>query len=367
MYGLDEASFLWYETVKEFLEEKGCKIPHSDPAFFYYQENGVLQGIASTWVDDIFSCGSDVFEEKVMKPLTARFKFGSFHKGDFKVLGMNITHKGQDIFLSQVDYINNKLKYLDQLMPEGVTLNTPVSEEVRKLIYQIIGMIRWICDLTHPELCYDNLEASIKQRNATWKDVKKINKMVKQAFAENYWIRYTKIRGSRWFLTVFVDASLGGLPGKCDSAYGYVIFLSEGFNPTERRTANVIDWHCGKIDRVTTSTYEAESIALRDAAERVINIRDTIMEVTNIPKKLLDIQVFCDNHHVVSSIFSTKDTCKSQMVLRDIGRMKQIIDRSEITSLSWIPTNQNIADVFTKGTASKAPIINTLTNAKFFY
>ena len=94
---------------------------------------------------------------------------------------------------------------------------------------------------------------------------------------------------------------------------------------------------------------------------------DTIMEVTNIPKKLLYIQVFCDNHHVVSSIFSTKDTCKSQMVLKDIGRMKQIIDRSEITSLSWIPTNQNIADVFTKGTASKIPIINTLTNAKFFY
>ena len=363
---MDEASFLWYDTVKGFLENKGCRQPLADPAFFFYQKEGVLQGIATLWVDDIFSTGSDIFEEDIMKPLTERFKFGTFNKGDFKVLGMNIIHRGFDIYLSQVDYIKNKLKYLNALKPDDATPNSEVTEEIKKLIYQIIGMIRWICDLTHPELSYDNLEASIKQKKATWKDIKKINKMVSQALSENYWIRYTKIKGNRWFLTVFVDASLGGLPGKCDSAYGYVIFLSEGFNPTERRTANVIDWQCGKIDRVTTSTYEAESIALREATERVMNIKDMIREITNIPKKLIDIQIFCDNHHVVSSIFSTKDTCKSQMVLKDIGRMKQIIDRSEITSLAWIPTSQNIADVFTKGTAAKSPIINTLTEARFF-
>ena len=118
---------------------------------------------------------------------------------------------------------------------------------------------------------------------------------------------------------------------------------------------------------VTTSTYEAESIALKHATEVAINLKDTIHDITNIPQKLIDIQVFCDNHHVVSSIFSTKDTCKSPLVIKDIGRMKQIVDRSDIISLSWIPTTQQIADAFTKGTASKQPIMSVLASGNFFY
>ena len=47
--------------------------------------------------------------------------------------------------------------------------------------------------------------------------------------------------------------------------------------------------------------------------------------------------------------------------------MKQIIDRSEITSLAWIPTEQQIADCFTKSTASKVPIRTVLRSGNFFY
>jgi len=34
MYGLDEASFLWYETLKEYLLELGCEQLMNDPAVF---------------------------------------------------------------------------------------------------------------------------------------------------------------------------------------------------------------------------------------------------------------------------------------------------------------------------------------------
>ena len=37
MYGLDEASFLWYETLKEFLLGLGCEQLINDPAVFYYR------------------------------------------------------------------------------------------------------------------------------------------------------------------------------------------------------------------------------------------------------------------------------------------------------------------------------------------
>ncbi len=69
----------------------------------------------------------------------------------------------------------------------------------------------------------------------------------------------------------------------------------------ERRTAIPITWHCAKIDR-------AEDIALKYATEIAINFKSMLLEETNMPEKLLDIQIFCDNHHVVSSIFTTKVT-----------------------------------------------------------
>ena len=77
---------------------------------------------------------------------------------------------------------------------------------------------------------------SIKQRKATYKDVNKLNKTIKKAMGDPYWIRYTKIPGRKWFISVFVDASLGSLPGRIDSAYGFAVFLSEGYNPTEKNT-----------------------------------------------------------------------------------------------------------------------------------
>ena len=66
MYGLDEASFLWYETIKDYLEEKGCKRPMSDAAFFYWHKDGKLEGILTTWVDDVFSTCKSLWASRTL-------------------------------------------------------------------------------------------------------------------------------------------------------------------------------------------------------------------------------------------------------------------------------------------------------------
>ena len=66
----------------------------------------------------------------------------------------------------------------------------------------------------------------------------------------------------------------------------------------------------------------------------------------------------------MSSIQSTKDTCKTVRVRADIGRMKQIVDRHEIRSLHLIPTGRQLADVFTKGSVSKVDICRTLADGE---
>ena len=366
MYGLDEASYLWYETLKDYLLELGCEQLMNDPAVFFYRTTE-LQGMLTVHVDDLFTTGSRSFENKIRIPLLQRFQFGAICESDeLKVLGLNIIQRGKDIYINQGDYISKKIEYVDIKKNDEDTLSTQLSAEHKRLIWQAVGKCRWICDQTRPDICYDNLELSIKQRNATYKKVKQVNNMVKRAKKENFSIRFCKIPGNKWYLSMFVDASLKGLPDKIESAYGWIVFIGEGYQPGQHNVAMPLDWSSGKLHRIVTSTYEAEAIALTNATEEAIQLKMEIINLVGCNPELVEIQVFCDCHDVIASIFSTKDICKSVRVRSDIGRMKQILERKEIEVLAWIPTEKQLADAMTKASAVKTPLSYTLQKGQFY-
>ena len=365
MYGLDEASHRWFITISTFLvDELKCDQTLDDPCMFTYKVDKKLRGAIVIHVDDLAEGGYTDFKLNVIKPLIDRFKFGAHKQEDFKLLGLDIQQKGGEIFMSQNDYIDAKIDYLPIQVPKA-NLDQELNQEQKKILWGMIGKCRWVCDQTRPDIAYKELELSIRQRRATFRDVKTANQIITQLKINPYWIKYTKIPGSRWFISVFVDASLKGLPDSIESAFGFIIMISAGYIPGERRKACVVTWKSGKVNRVVTSTYEAEAIALTQASEEAIAIKRQVIALTDIPSDLILIEVFCDNHDVVSSVHSTKDACKSTRVRADVGRMKQIVDRKEIEVLHWIPTEKQLADVFTKGTVSKVAICSTLENGTF--
>ena len=365
MYGLDEASYLWYETLKEFLLGSGCEQLMNDPAVFFFRTTK-LEGMLTTHVDDLFSTGSDMFEERIRGPMLKRFKFGAIHvENELKVLGLNISHKGKDIFINQNEYIYKKIEYVNIKKKDSDNINMQLTAEDKRLVWQAVGKCRWICDQTRPDICYDNLELSIKQRHATHREVKQLNSMIKRAKEGQFSIRFAKIPGNKWHLSVFVDASLRGLPDKIESAYGWIIFIGDQYRPGEDRVAMPIEWSSGKLNRTVTSTYEAESIALTAATEEAIQLKKEFINLIGCTPDMIDIQLYCDCHDVVASIFSTKDICKSVRVRSDIGRMKQIMYREEITSLAWVPSELQLANALTKSSASKVALVSTLMKGSF--
>ena len=252
-------------------------------------------------MDDLAEGGYSDFKEKVIKPLITRFKFGAHKKEDFKLLGLDIKHKDGDIYMSQNNYIDAKIEYLPIEIPRN-SLDTELNQENKKTLWGTIGKLRWLCDQTRPDISYKELELSIRQRKATYKDVKNANQIVTQLRSNPYWIKYVKIPGDRWFITVFADASLKGLPGSIESAFGYIILISGGYQFGERNKACVVTWKSGKVNRVVTSTYEAEAIALTQAAEEALAIKRQVIGLTGIPDDLIEIELYCDNHDVISSI-----------------------------------------------------------------
>ena len=75
MYGLGDSGRVWYLTISQFLQDRGCTTLITDLAFAYYIKDGQLHGIITMHVDDIQHCGTEEFKQDVIKPMFEKFKF----------------------------------------------------------------------------------------------------------------------------------------------------------------------------------------------------------------------------------------------------------------------------------------------------
>ena len=91
--------------------------------------------------------------------------------------------------------------------------------------------MRWFADQTRPDVAYDLLELSIGAHAPTVGMINTVNKVVTTVNSREVHMKYSKLEKDKWYITVFSDASLRGLHGKIQSAMGYLVFLSEGYEP----------------------------------------------------------------------------------------------------------------------------------------
>ena len=369
MYGLEDASLQWYKTLTKRLLELGCKRLTTDPATFYWRdENDKLGGMASWHVDDMIACGEDSFYKAVLMPLMDTFNFGSTSEGKYRCLGWNVIHRHSDILVSQQDYIEAKIDFLFLNNKHKHKGHEKLEPEDASKARGHIGKLRWLADQCRPDLAYSQLELSIAAHNPTWDTVKLINKMVNAVKMRPYHLRFSRLRTKKWYLTVFSDFSLKGLPDKISSAMGYVILLSEGYRFRERNACNILSWKSCKTKRIVSSTYDGETLSLTTALEEAIFIKHQLVSILGIGNKDILIEAFCDCGDTVAAIVSNKPlpTSKNRLAALEIARVKEMKDDKVIDSVHWVPSGSQLADVLTKRGASTEPIIQTISKGKFF-
>ena len=188
MYGLDEASHRWFTTISSFLVgELKCEQTMDDPCMFTFKVENRLRGAIVIHVDDLAEGGYFDFKQKVIEPLVSRFKFGAHNHGDFKLLGLDIKHKDGDILMSQNKYIEAKVENIAINIPKNA-MDEKLNPEQKKILWGTIGKCRWVCDQSRPDIAYKELELSIRQRKATFKDVKTANQIINQLNTNPFWI-----------------------------------------------------------------------------------------------------------------------------------------------------------------------------------
>ena len=366
MYGLDDSGLKWYKTVDNKLRKLGCQRLHTDLAVFYYIKDNKLRGITAWHVDDMITTWDEIFYNDIVKPLMDELNFGSTSEGAYRCLGWNIRHTENSILVSQLDNIASKVDYI-AIDKDDRKNDETLNKEEAAIVRARIGKLRWLSDQTRPDIAYDLLELSIGAHNPNVGMISIINKTVTAVNSRKVEIRYGKLEGDHWYITVFSDASLRGLSGKVHSAMGYLIFLSDGYIPNKSSKCCILTWKSCKVKRVVTSTYDAETISLELGLEEAIVIKDQLVKMTGFNADLIEIEAFVDCKDTYEAIISNKKFPKgSRLASIEVAKIKEMLEMKQIQRVSWVDTYHQMADVLTKRGVGTEVLVNTINSGRFY-
>ena len=339
-----------------------------DPAMFYYKKKDRLRGMISLNVDDAVIAGDRCFHEDIMEPMFVRFKFGKRQAGDFNCLGWNIEQKQGQIWVSQSDYAQT-LKRLN-IKQEGLMQKSTVLTEANKsLVRRLVGKLRWVGDQSRPDICYELLWLSITAAKPTVYEYDLANQLVNRVKGREVKLMYKKFKESaKWYVSVFTDAALAGLPDKVSSPYGIVIFLSNGYEPRQRNYCAIVHWRSAKVKRVISGPYDGEVLALAEGLEEGIVIRKQLLLMTGLKEDMIQVEGLCDNKGTVEAIDSyVMKKAKGIRIGLEVAKIREMKESGEVASISWLETNFQLADALTKFRAAREPLLQVVETGKFMY
>ena len=129
----------------------------------------------------------------------------------------------------------------------------PLTKTEYRVFRKYAGKIQWLAENVRPDLAIIGLNMSMKSKDATIGDLKKVNKIVKKVKSKESTVKFRKI-GTKEDLKIY---GLGDASYKCDSKSvgGNLILLGNRKN----HKAVPIYWKTKTIKRVCHSAKEAET------------------------------------------------------------------------------------------------------------
>lgn len=347
LYGLKQAPRKWFEKINTFL----CSIPGFescpyDPCFYVRRsEEGLI--MITLYVDDLLIAGKPLAAVlNLKKKLSTMFEMEDC--GEAKVcLGLEITRNREQnsLKISQKSYLQKVLCRFG--MDEAKSVCTPMQSQIEdsalkdveadsNLYSQAIGSLMYLMVCTRPDIAFAVGRLSQYMNSPTmqlWTCVKRVFRYL-QGTRENG-ITYTKSPTNTIHLLGYSDSDWAGCKLDRKSTSGYVFCVSGG----------AVSWKSKKQTVVTTSTAEAEYMALGSAAQecvwlgRILNF--AIADRSEIPSLLVDNQGSIRMAKNDISGNRTKHIDIKYHLVRDLLRENHF-------ALKYCASAEMTADIFTK-------------------
>lgn len=356
VYGLPDASRHWYLSVRNCLIELGCVQSKTEPAFFFWMQNGIVSGFFIMHVDDFLCSGDQAFDEQVIAKITAKFTVGRRETNIFVYLGIQIKQDECGIRVNQDPYIDS-LSIANLPKSRSSRKHDDLNQYEVKMLRSAIGNVNWVSSQTRPDVAFDSLDLSINIKEPRVEHLLKANKIIKRLKAESYSLLFPCLGDPQKLnLKVYSDASYCNLSDGVSSGGGHIVFLCG-----ENGLCCPISWSSTKIRRVVRSTIAAETLAMGEATDSCFYIAAILAEILSFK---VPIHCLIDNKSLFENVHSTKSVSEKRLRI-EVATIKQMIERNEIKSVSWVETDQQLADCLTKKGVNVNKLMNVIVNGHF--
>ena len=358
VYGLADASRVWYLRVVDELSNLGVSVSKYDKALFMWHQCGDVEGVMVVHVDDFFWSGSDKFYNSVIVQLKNVFKISKENHEVFKYIGINIKREKSDLFVDQKSYIDSIQPIATGAISSQTRNETVDDPKILKSFRGLVGQLSWASGITRPDGSFNACYLSSAQSRLTVKEISEANKAVRDLKNNQYQLRYPKLELQSLKIVVHSDASYANLPNG-SSQGGFVVFLADDLG----RCAP-ITWGSKKIRRVVRSTLAAETLSAVDAMDSAYLVSKILHELlAQKEDREIKMEMYTDNRSLYDAI-NTLNLTSDKHLRVDIAALREMHDNGDV-SFRWVESSYQLADVLTKRGASKKKLLDVLTTAHY--
>lgn len=345
LYGLRQASLAWYIKLDDVLTSVGLHKHSADPCF-YYLFKGAEWVMVLIYVDDNAIAGSNQLRNQVIEALTREFRAKDLGVAS-RYIGTSIEYHPDGVLLHQkkdiTDYLQ-KIRYFN-----ATPLKTPFNEYsyneiesspiIDKTAFRsAIGTLMWYALCTRPDILFvvtSLAQFQSKPTKLAMDCVHRIYRYLRGTLDLGIFIPFPKSNGNPKFVLIpYSDASYS-IPILGSKSASGVLFLLNGVP---------VHWISRKQRLISLSSTEAEIIASSLCAQELLWIMQVIEPIAKIE---MPIEMHIDNlsmKYVAESVLMSHRT--KHLDIRYMFVRQLLKDHSVV--LKWIPSEENIADIFTK-------------------
>lgn len=346
IYGLKQAPRCWNNSLDNFLRKMNFSKSPSEPCVYVKVDHDDMF-IVAVYVDDIIlACRVASRINYVKSCLMEQYKMTDFGKLEY-FLGVKISQfETGKMFLSQESYAQRLINKFG--LSDANSVKTPIESNLRltevgdkselcdPVLYQsVVGSLLYLSTKTRPDIAYAISKAArycSKPTKEHWSVVKRIIRYIKGTL--NYGLLYTKSESA--VCVGYSDSDWAGEQSDRKSTSGFSFQLSGAS----------ISWNSSKQKCVALSTAEAEYMALSNATQEAVWLKQ-FFEDLNVSSGQ-PITIYEDNQATIS--ISNDNICSRKTKHIDI-KFHFVRDQisKNVICLKYCNTDNMIADILTKG------------------
>jgi hypothetical protein len=351
LFGLRESPRLWQEMLTSLLRSIGLQTIPEDPCIM--RLNGI---IVFFYVDDIVFAFHHSKEQEARQVINKLQKHIELTGGDEMkwFLGIQVIRDRQarKLWLSQATYCEKISKLAGQAVRSTKRANTPMTShelmpnpgqatatEIRS--YQVkIGSLLYAAVITRPDISFAVSRLGRFLMNPSPQHQLAADRVLLYL----HFNRFLALEfGSGDELIISSDAAFADNTVDRKSSQAYTVELF----------GSLISWRANKQDTVTTSTTEAELLALSQAAREAIVVGRLLrdLRITMEDSRLI---IQCDNTRAISLITDEISRLRTKLRHVDIHRhwLRQEVQSGRV-HVRWVSTHEMPADGLTKALATQ--------------